>query len=100
MDRLYVRGLDNVHKKFLLQAAACNLALLMRSMYGAGKPRAAHEGGIELFFAFLALMKAFDGLWGAQSANLGDLDRLLCRSKYSRSDSWRTSKNGGLDTGC
>src|SRR4051794_10639737 len=64
VDRLYVRGLDNVHKKFLLQAAACNLALLMRSLYGAGKPRAAHEGVIELFFAFLALMKAFDALWG------------------------------------
>ena len=31
LDRLYVRGLDNVHKKFLIQAAACNLALLMRS---------------------------------------------------------------------
>jgi len=60
LDRLYVRGLDNVHKKLLLQAAACNLALLMRSMYGSGKPRAAHEGVIELVFAFLALMKAFE----------------------------------------
>jgi hypothetical protein len=58
-----VRGLDNVHKKLLIQAAACNLALLMRSMYGSGKPRAAHEGVIELVFAFLALMKAFDALW-------------------------------------
>ena len=37
MDRLYVRGIENVHKKLLLQAAACNLALLMRSLYGAGK---------------------------------------------------------------
>ena len=27
LDRLYVRGLENVHKKFLIQAAACNLAL-------------------------------------------------------------------------
>src|SRR3954464_10172350 len=98
--RLYVRGLDNVHKKFLLQSAACNLALLMRSLYGAGKPRAAHEGVIELFFAFLALMKAFDALWVPQSANLGDLDHLLCHSKYSRLDSRPTSKNGGLDTGC
>ena len=38
MDRLYVRGIGNVHKKLLIQAAACNLALLMRSMYGAGSP--------------------------------------------------------------
>src|ERR1051326_6858983 len=72
LDRLYVRGLDSVHKKFLIQAAACNLALLMRSMYGSGKPRAAHEGVIELVFAFLALMKAFDALWTSQSAYPGD----------------------------
>jgi hypothetical protein len=38
-----------VHKKFLIQAAACNLALLMRSTYGSGKPRAAHEGLSTLF---------------------------------------------------
>src|SRR6476646_5249583 len=83
LDRLYVRGLDNVHKKLLIQGAACNLALLMRSMYGSGKPRAAHEGVIELVFAFLALMKAFDGHWVPQSANLGNCARLLCRLKYS-----------------
>ena len=37
LDRLYVRG-ENVHKKFLIQAAACNLALLMRSTYGLVNP--------------------------------------------------------------
>jgi transposase len=84
LERLYVRGLDNVHKKFLIQAAACNLALLMRSMYGSGKPRAAHEGIIGLVFAFLSLLRAFDALWAPQFTNFGDRDRLLCRSKYSR----------------
>jgi transposase len=83
LDRLYVRGLDNVHKKLLIQAAACNLALLMRSMYGSGKPRAAHEGVIELVFAFLALMKAFDAPWTPQSANPGDRAPRLCCLKYS-----------------
>ena len=83
LDRLYVRGRDNVHKKFLIQAAACNLALLMCTMYGAGKPRAAHEGVIELVFAFLALMKVFDVPWVPESANFGDRHRLLCNSKYS-----------------
>src|SRR3954453_15288978 len=83
LDRLYVRGLDNVHKKLLLQAAACNLALLMRSMYGSGKPRAAHEGVIELVFAFLALRKDFDALWTGQSANPGDRERRLCCLKSS-----------------
>jgi transposase len=43
MRRLYVRGKDNVHKKHLLQAAACNLALLLRQQLGAGTPRALHD---------------------------------------------------------
>src|SRR6266480_1251699 len=58
LDRLWVRGLENVHKKFLLQAAACNLALLMRSTYGAGKPRATHDRTAEAFLMILAFMKA------------------------------------------
>jgi transposase len=43
MDRLWVRGKTNVRKKVLIQAAACNLALLMRSLYGSGKPKVAHD---------------------------------------------------------
>jgi hypothetical protein len=62
LDRLYVRRLENVHKKFLIQAAACNLALLMRSMYGSGKPRAAHDGAIEVILTILAVIKAVEGL--------------------------------------
>jgi hypothetical protein len=62
LDRLYVRGLENVHKKFLIQAAACNLALLMRSMYGSGKPRAAHDGAIRAILTILAVIKAVEDL--------------------------------------
>lgn len=52
LDRLYVRGLVNVHKKLLIQAAACNLALLLRSRYGAGKPRAAHDRVVAAVWRF------------------------------------------------
>jgi transposase len=72
MDRLYVRGIDNVHKKLLIQAAACNLGLLMRSMYGAGKPKAAHDQAVEAVFAILALIKAISSIsepWCANSGN-------------------------------
>src|SRR5271155_6032542 len=58
LDRLYVRGLENGHKKFLIQAAACNLALLMRSTYGSGKPRAAHDRVVDAILAILAVIKA------------------------------------------
>lgn len=55
MDRLWVRGRENVHKKLLIQAAACNLALLLRAWYGAGKPKAAHDRWGKLLFAILRL---------------------------------------------
>ena len=75
MDRLYVRGIGNVHKKLLIQAAACNLALLMRSMYGAGKPRAAHDQAVEAIFAILSLIKALSSVSEPRYANSGDLPR-------------------------
>jgi transposase len=62
MDRIYVRGIGNVHKKLLIQAAACNLALLMRSLYGTGKPRAAHDQIVEAVFAILAFIRALGGV--------------------------------------
>ena len=62
MDRLYLRGRENVHKRLLLQAAACNLALLLRSWYGAGKPKAAHDLQAAAIFvllrAIIALLEA------------------------------------------
>jgi transposase len=73
MDRLYVRGLDNVHKKLLIQAAACNLALLMRSVYGAGKPRAAHDKPVDALFAILALIRVLETVWEAWWANSDEL---------------------------
>ena len=60
LDRLYVRGLENVHKKFVIQAAACNLALLLRSTYGSGKPRAAHDRAPGVILVILALMGAVE----------------------------------------
>ena len=80
MDRLYVRGMENVHKKLLIQAAACNLALLMRSMYGAGKPRAAHDWVIEAPFAILAFMRAIESLAEPRWANSGRGRLSLIRS--------------------
>jgi transposase len=83
LDRLYVRGLDNVHKKFLIQAAACNLALLMRSKNGAGKPRAAHDRAVEAILVFLAVMKAISDLLMHWSANSLDQPRFFRRLENS-----------------
>jgi hypothetical protein len=77
LNRLYVRGKENVHKKFLMQAAACNLALLMRSTYGSGKPRAAHDRAIEAILAILAVIKAVEGICTPWSAHSRDQERIL-----------------------
>jgi transposase len=63
LDRLYVRGLVNVHKKLLIQAAACNLALLLRSSYGAGKPKAAHDRVVAAVLAILAFISVVESLY-------------------------------------
>jgi transposase len=100
MDRLWVRGINNVHKKLLLQAAACNLALLMRSLYGAGKPRAAHDRCIEAIFALLSFIRIIEASLGqrlqipecteAGSSGQGGNKRRFCSHE----------KSTGLDTGC
>jgi transposase len=74
LDRLYVRGLENVHKKFLIQAAACNLALLLRSRYGSGKPRAAHDSAAEAILTIFAVMRTVEGSFSAALAFLYSLE--------------------------
>ena len=39
MRRVWVRGHDNVRKRVLIQAAACNIGLLLRRLTGVGTPR-------------------------------------------------------------
>jgi transposase len=69
LDRLWVRGLSNVHKKLLIQAAACNLALLMRSRFGTGKPKAAHDRPIEQISPILWLTGFLGALCAPESAS-------------------------------
>jgi hypothetical protein len=56
LRRLSVRGRGNVHRKVLLEAMACNLALLVRALHGAGKPKAACNRAARLFFVFFELL--------------------------------------------
>lgn len=90
MDRLYLRGRENIHKRLLIQAAACNLALLLRTLYGAGKPKAAHDLKGAGIFVFLRLMSV---LFEAEcverdfraSPHLAFNDHQVSRSNFCRS---------------
>jgi transposase len=84
LDRLYVRGRENVHKKFLIQAVACNLALLMRSKYGSGKPRAAHDRAAQAILMILAVIRAVEDLFVPGSAHVRSHNVVLCQSEHCR----------------
>jgi len=81
LDRLWVRGLENVHKKFLIQAAACNLALLLRSRYGSGKPRAAHDRAAEAILMILAVIRALEDLLASASGLFRPYGLVFCQSE-------------------
>ena len=54
MRRTWLRGRENVHKRYLLHVAGHNLSLLMRHLIGAGTPRQAVAGGSGGIFVLVA----------------------------------------------
>jgi len=72
MRRTWLRGRENVHKRYLLHVAGHNLSLLMRQLIGAGTPREAVARGYMAIFLILTPDGAFlVTLLVLQSAQLG-----------------------------
>jgi transposase len=86
MRRLHVRGLQNVAKRVLLQAAAFNLALILRSMTKAGTPRGLAERNLAmvgLLLLFLATSERQGGDSGLESRCTPAKPPFLARSHCS-----------------
>jgi transposase len=54
MRRAWLRGRENVHKRYLIHVAGFNLGLLMRAIHGAGTPKEACSEKNALIFAWRA----------------------------------------------
>ena len=65
LRRLHVRGRGNVAKRVLLQAAAFNLALILRSITKAGTPRGMADLNSKLIGALLSVLAALSRLMRA-----------------------------------
>src|SRR4051812_30084146 len=52
MRRTWLRGRENVHKRYLVHVASHNLGILMRLLIGAGTPREAAAGVLAYVFFF------------------------------------------------
>jgi hypothetical protein len=50
MRRAWLRGRENLHKRYLIHVAGFNLGVLMRALYGQGTPREAADAGIAFIF--------------------------------------------------
>ncbi len=99
LRRLHVRGKENVQKRLLLQAAACNLALLLRKMVGVGTPRAMQDAVAHLLLVFLQRISAMDVVNKlARSLPAVISHRMPHHQCNSTESPWR--KKGTLDTGC
>ena len=68
MRRTWLRGRENVHKRYLLHVAGHNLSLLMRQLIGAGTPREAVAGGYGGIFVLLRPTGAMLVARGARKA--------------------------------
>jgi len=55
MRRVWLRGIDNIGKRLLVHAAGFNLALAMRDLFGAGKPREWASRGIAAKAALMGI---------------------------------------------
>jgi transposase len=71
MRRVYLRGHQNILKRILLHAAALNLGLLMRTLFGVGTPRGLQGRAaalfIILFYYSMVVHKALRDALGASS---------------------------------
>jgi len=103
MRRLHVRGRDNVAKRVLLQAAACNLALILRTIGGAGTPKGLADLRQRLIFALWTVLEA---LWSLQNGSpvphpeITPLRTARVTPRHRvRNDNW-SSRKRGFDPGC
>jgi transposase len=69
--RTWLRGRVNVTKRYLIQVAAHNLGVVMRSVFGVGKPRVLQGGGGVMFVALMwlgSLLIGWLGWWYGRRA--------------------------------
>lgn len=54
MRRAWLRGRENLHKRYLIHVAGFNLGILMRALFGCGTPREAAGAAQAALFVFQA----------------------------------------------
>ena len=73
--RTWLRGVDEVSKRYMVQAAARNLGTIMRALFGVGTPRALQSGARQLLGVLQRLLGALFAVLSAVRIVAGQLGR-------------------------
>ena len=87
MRRTWLRGRENVHKRYLVHVAGYNLGVLMRALFGAGTPKEAAV--IRTAFLFViqtaeAITVVIVAVFDARCGGADHRGRIGCRLTKSR----------------
>jgi transposase len=78
MRRVHLRGHDNIRKRLLLHAAALNLGLLMRTLFGVGTPRGLQGRAAALIATLWSLIRLPETIstmiWGRDESSTAPVD--------------------------
>src|SRR3546814_13089227 len=75
MRRAWLRGRENVHKRYLIHVAGFNLGILMRALFGCGTPRGA-RGASKAFLFVVQTDRSEERRVGKECVS-------TCRSRWS-----------------
>jgi transposase len=67
--RTWLRGLETVTKRYLIQAAARNLGVILRKLFGMGTPRGLQKGLSPVFGQLLAALSAMTAIHWRRESN-------------------------------
>jgi hypothetical protein len=83
--RTWLRGVENINKRYLIQVAARNLGLVMRKMFRVGTPRSLQGERTPPFGVFSALRVALASFWRRWAPEHSPVVRLehflVCRTQ-------------------
>jgi transposase len=97
--RSWLRGLTKINKRYSIAAAAHNLSLVMRKLFGMGQPRSAWERSLALCTLLARLMRHWGrGLEFPAAVLMEPIDRRPRRT--STPDLPQRSRNLNFSTGC
>ena len=86
MRRVHLRGRENILKRLMVHSGATNLGLLMRKLFGKGRPRAS-QGLRHILFSFPGASLRFFCATASLVSRLGSLVDLsaleMCRKAHA-----------------